>query len=96
MLWQLNLTRFSDIDRVIALALIDAIDTDGRLTQTPEGIHADLAIDGVDLEEVLAVLHRLQHFEPSGLVCGRLAGVSAHTAPSTAALPRHLETLPER
>ena len=67
LLWQLNLTRFSDIDRVIALALIDAIDTDGRLTQTPEGIQSDLAIDGVDLEEVLAVLHRLQHFEPSGL-----------------------------
>ena len=67
LLWQLNLTRFSDIDRVIALALIDAIDTDGRLTQTPEGIQSDLSIDGVDLEEVLAVLHRLQHFEPSGL-----------------------------
>ena len=67
LLWQLNLTRFSDIDRIIALALIDAIDTDGRLTQTPEGIQSDLAIDGVDLEEVLAVLHRLQHFEPSGL-----------------------------
>lgn len=67
LLWQLNLTRFSDIDRVIALALIDAIDTYGRLTQTPEGIQSDLAIDGVDLEEVLAVLHRLQHFEPSGL-----------------------------
>ena len=67
LLWQLNLTRFSDIDRVIALALIDATDTDGRLTQTPEGIQSDLSIDEVDLEEVLAVLHRLQHFEPSGL-----------------------------
>ena len=67
LMWQLNLTRFSDIDRVIALALIDATDTDGRLTQTPEGIQSDLSIDEVDLEEVLAVLHRLQHFEPSGL-----------------------------
>jgi len=67
LLWQLNLTRFSDIDRIIGLALIDAIDTDARLTQTPESIHADLSIDEVDLEEVLAVLHRLQHFEPSGL-----------------------------
>jgi RNA polymerase sigma-54 factor len=67
LLWQLNLTRLSDIDRVIGLALIDAINTDGRLTQTPESIHSDLSIDEVDLEEVLAVLHRLQHFEPSGL-----------------------------
>jgi RNA polymerase sigma-54 factor len=67
LLWQLNLTRFSDIDRVIALALIDAIDADGRLIQTPESIQSDLSIDDVDLEEVLAVLHRLQHFEPAGL-----------------------------
>ena len=29
LLWQLNLTRFSDTDHLIALALIDAIDSDG-------------------------------------------------------------------
>ena len=67
LLWQLNLTRFSDTDRVIAIALIDAIDADGRLTQTPEDVHADIASDEIDLDEVVAVLHRLQHFEPSGL-----------------------------
>lgn len=67
LLWQLNLTRFSDTDRVIAIALIDAIDADGRLTQTPEDVHADIASNEIDLDEVVAVLHRLQHFEPSGL-----------------------------
>ena len=44
LLWQLNLTRFSDTDRFIAMALIDAIDEDGRLVQSPEEIHADLAL----------------------------------------------------
>ena len=67
LLWQLNLTRFSDNDRLIALALIDAVDEDGRLSQTPEEIHQDLALEEIDLDEVIAVLHRLQHFEPSGV-----------------------------
>ena len=67
LLWQLNLTRFSDTDRLIAMALIDAVNSDGRLTQTAEDIHADLGLDDVDLDEVLAVLHRLQHFEPPGI-----------------------------
>ena len=44
LLWQLNLTRFSDNDRLIALALIDAVDEDGRLGQTPEEIHQDLSL----------------------------------------------------
>ena len=72
LLWQLNLTRFSDTDRLIAIALIDAIDSDGRLTQTAEDIHADLDLDDVDLDEVLAVLHRLQHFEPPGIFAADL------------------------
>jgi RNA polymerase sigma-54 factor len=45
LLWQLNLTRFSAADHTIALAFIDAVDVDGRLTQTPEQIHLGLASD---------------------------------------------------
>mgnify|MGYP001226422938 FL=1 len=45
LLWQLNLTRFSDTDRLIAIALIDAIDSDGRLTLTAEDIHTDLGLE---------------------------------------------------
>ena len=67
LLWQLNLTRFSETDHAIALAFIDAVDADGRLTQTPEQIHGGLALDEVELDEVMAVLHRLQHFEPTGV-----------------------------
>jgi RNA polymerase sigma-54 factor len=70
--WQLNLTRLSDIDHLIALSLIDAIDTDGRLTQHPESIHNDLGLEDVELDEVMAVLHRLQHFEPAGIFAADL------------------------
>ena len=72
LLWQLNLTRFSETDHAIALAFIDAVDADGRLTQTAEQIHAGLALDEVELDEVMAVLHRLQHFEPTGVFAADL------------------------
>ena len=72
LLWQLNLTRFSETDRTIALAFIDAVDEDGRLTQTPEQIFEGLNIDDLEFEEVMAVLHRLQHFEPTGVFAADL------------------------
>ncbi len=72
LLWQLNLTRFSDTDREIALAFVDSIDGNGRLTQTPEEILESLVIEGVELDEVMAVLHRLQHFEPTGVFAADL------------------------
>lgn len=71
LLWQLNLTRLSNVDKAIAVAIIDATDNNGRLIMELEDIHDYLGEDlGVDLDEVVAVLHRLQQFEPSG-VCTR-------------------------
>ncbi len=75
LLWQLNLTRLSDVDRLIALAIIDATDENGRLVLSLEDIHQSLAAElapdtELDLDEVVAVLHRLQQFEPTG-VCTR-------------------------
>jgi RNA polymerase sigma-54 factor len=70
LLWQLNLTRLSDSDRLIALAVIDSTDDNGRLILSPEEIHLSLQGDmdmDIDLDEVVAVLHRLQQFEPSGV-----------------------------
>jgi len=71
--WQLNLTRLSDTDRVIALAIIDATDESGRLTSSLEEI-LEALVSGmeaeIELDEVVAVLHRLQQFEPAG-VCTR-------------------------
>ncbi|MFV0477186.1 MAG: RNA polymerase factor sigma-54 [Parahaliea sp.] len=69
--WQLNLTRLSDIDRIIALALIDTTDENGRLSTSPEDICEALTpkLD-IELDEVIAVLHCLQQFDPPG-VCTR-------------------------
>jgi RNA polymerase sigma-54 factor len=66
--WQLNLTRLSDHDRMIAMAIIDATDSNGRLTISNEEL---LELFPVELEieedEVVAVLHALQQFEPVGV-----------------------------
>jgi len=71
LLWQLSLTRLSDTDRLIALTIIDATDGNGRLLLSVEEIHESLSTDlDIELDEVVAVLHRLQQFEPTG-VCTR-------------------------
>jgi len=70
LLWQLNLTPMSDIDRLIAIAIIDAINAEGYLTSSTEEIHSSLASeddDGIELDEVEAVLKRVQQFDPSGV-----------------------------
>ena len=69
--WQLNLTPMSDRDRFIAMSLIDSTDVDGYLTSTIEEIHDGLHNpeddDPVELDEVEAVLKRVQHFDPPGV-----------------------------
>ncbi|MDX1800665.1 MAG: RNA polymerase factor sigma-54, partial [Marinobacter sp.] len=69
--WQLNLTPLSDRDRAIAHALLDAVDDRGYLTSSIEDIHSGLVDqsedDPLELDEVEAVLHRLQHFDPAGV-----------------------------
>ena len=67
--WQLNLTRMSDTDRLIAMAIIDAIDDNGRLTSSAEEIHQGLHDENaeIELDEVMAVLHRIQQFDPAGV-----------------------------
>ncbi len=67
LLWQLNLTPMSEVDHHIALALIDAINTDGFLEIPAEDIHSSLADRDIELDEVLAVLHRIQQFDPPGI-----------------------------
>ncbi|MFZ2727710.1 MAG: RNA polymerase factor sigma-54 [Methylococcaceae bacterium] len=69
LLWQLELTHFSDRDHAIGLAIIDSINADGYLSSQPEDIHQGLQQQFVDLEldEVLAVLHSIQNFDPVGI-----------------------------
>ena len=68
LLWQLNLSRMSDTDRLIAMAIIDATDDNGRLAVSAEDIWSsfDSELD-IELDEVIAVLHRLQQFDPPGV-----------------------------
>lgn len=69
--WQLNLTPLSERDQAIAHALMDAVDERGYLTSPVEDIYAGLTDDSdedpLELDEVEAVLRRLQHFDPPGV-----------------------------
>ncbi|GAA0787315.1 MULTISPECIES: RNA polymerase factor sigma-54 [Pseudomonadati] len=65
--WQKNLTPFSDTDLAIATAIIDAIDDTGYLTQSTEDILEAMGDENVELDEVEAVLKRIQHFDPIGV-----------------------------
>ncbi|MEE8058905.1 MAG: RNA polymerase factor sigma-54 [Pseudomonadales bacterium] len=72
--WQLNLTRMSDTDRLIGIAIIDALAPNGRLTQTPEELLASFTTEypDIELDEVIAVLHQVQQFDPPGVAAANL------------------------
>ena len=68
LLWQLNLTPMSESDEAIAIAIIDAIDPNGWLTVDLESILAGFDPElEIGLDEMLAVLHRIQQFDPIGV-----------------------------
>jgi len=68
LLWQLELTHFSETDQHIARIIIDSIDEDGYLTTSLEDIHKHLD-ERLEIEhdEIKAVLHRIQQFDPVGV-----------------------------
>jgi len=67
--WQLNCSHLSELDHEVGLAIIDSIDDTGYLTQTLEDIHEGLVSQYQELEfdEVEAVLHLVQRFDPVGV-----------------------------
>jgi RNA polymerase sigma-54 factor len=69
LLWQLELTHFSEDDRLIAEAILDAIDADGYLSTSLDELRESLQEDlpEVENEEILAVLHQIQNFDPVGI-----------------------------
>ncbi len=68
LMWQLHNSQFSDNDHIIAIAIIDAINGDGYLTESIEDILDGLKNElDIELDEVEAVLHRVQHFDPIGI-----------------------------
>ena len=73
LLWQLNLAPMSDKDRLIAVTLIDCINQQGYLEETLEEVLEafDPELD-IELDEIEAVLHRIQQFEPAGIAARNL------------------------
>jgi RNA polymerase sigma-54 factor len=68
LLWQMRMTTFSETDQAIAMAIMDSITEAGYLDNTIEDIVQDLGKElEVTAEEVEAVLHRIQHFDPLGV-----------------------------
>ena len=69
--WQLNLTPFSDRDREIAEAYIDAINDSGfihgNLRDITDHIVYEDPEDALEEDELVAVLRRLQQFDPPGI-----------------------------
>lgn len=74
LLWQLNLSPMSERDRRIGVALIDAIDDDGYIAEPLDGLCDALRPElQATSDEVLAVLHRIQRFDPVGVGARDLA-----------------------
>ena len=68
LMWQLNLTPMSESDESIAMAIIDAIDANGMLTVDLESLHSGFDPEmEIEIDEIVAVLHRIQQFDPIGV-----------------------------
>jgi RNA polymerase sigma-54 factor len=68
LLEQLNLINLSETDEVIALHIVDGLDHEGALTLTLEEIlEAMPAESEVEIDEIEAVLHLIQHLDPLGI-----------------------------
>ena len=67
LMWQVELTPFSDTDRAIATSIVDAVDDTGYLTVPLEDILETMGDEEIDIDEVEAVLKRIQRFDPVGV-----------------------------
>lgn len=87
---QLSLTSLSPADRAVATAIIDAVDDDGYLSEPVSAIHAMLTDElAITLEDVEAVLHRVQSFDPAGVAARDLSEALARQL-------QELEDTPQR
>jgi len=73
--WQLDLSPLSDRDYAIGTALIDAVNDEGYLSNSLEEIFQALLtqLDDLEIEEVVAMLHCVQNFDPPGIAARDLA-----------------------
>ena len=74
LLWQLNLAPLSARDRAIGVTIIEAIDDDGYLHESGETLRQNLAtLYEVGVDEIEAVRHRVQRFDPIGVASRTLS-----------------------
>ena len=73
LLWQMELTPFSETDRTVAIAIIEAVDEAGYLTVSIEDVLDSVGIEGLELDEVEAVLKRINVFDPVGVAAKSIA-----------------------
>lgn len=68
LLWQLELTPMTEVDQAMAIAIIEAVNDDGFLTQPVEIIFESVQklIPDIEFDEFEAVRHRLLRFDPLG------------------------------
>ncbi len=66
LLWQIEMSHISEIDKSIAIAIIDSIDESGYLTVSCDEILDSLDNEEIELDEVMCVLKRIQRLDPMG------------------------------
>ncbi len=106
LVWQLDCAHLSEVDYAIGLAIIDSIDDSGYLTQSVDDIHEGLVqqFDTLELDEVEAVLHLVQRFDPVGVAAsspaecmliqlGQYSPDTPHLAKARVLVDRYLEHL---
>ena len=70
LLWQINLAPITETDKVIAYAVVDALDGDGFLGASLDEIQQTLgneAEPGIEMDEIEAMLHWVQNLDPPGV-----------------------------
>jgi len=65
--WQLEMCRLSESDHEIGEAIIDSVNDDGYLTASIEELIESVQPHEVEEDEVIAVLHQIQQFDPPGI-----------------------------
>jgi RNA polymerase sigma-54 factor len=109
LLWQLELTHMSARDAAIGATIIDSLNDDGYLTEPIEDIRQSLVDSDAapEQDEMYAVLHRVQAFDPPGIAARDLKecltlqlrqvdkSLPAHGL-ATTLVSSHLETLAAR
>ncbi len=109
LLWQMRLTHFSETEQTIATVIIDSVSDDGYLKISLEEIQQSLGdgYDEVEEDEIEAVLHRIQHFDPVGVAARDLRECLLiqlnlyesrieHVELLTELIDKHLDTLAKR